>query len=264
MSLAVAPPGVAAAVVTGRRRVGGYAALTFRAPEIARGIRAGQFVNVGLEPGSEHLLRRPFSVARAHPEEGTLEIVFDVLGPGSAWIDGRQIGDPLDVVGPLGTPFEHPARPGSVLLAGGGYGTAALFQLAAELRVAGHKTHLVAGARSRARVLSDDALFDDRTITTDDGSAGSRGFVTEVMPGIIAALHPVAIYACGPMAMLAAVSRLAAEHGIECRVAAEEFMACGTGVCWTCVVPVRTMEGLRYARCCTEGPVFDGAAVEWR
>ena len=126
-------------------------------------------------------------------------------------------------------------------------------------------TVLITGAATERRVFgaSESAgCFDETIVITEDGSAGARGLVTEVLSDVLERTHPAAVYACGPMAMLGAVSNVAGD--IPCQVATEEFMACGVGVCWTCVVPVRTAGGVKYLRCCTEGPVFDGAVVEWR
>jgi dihydroorotate dehydrogenase electron transfer subunit len=115
------------------------------------------------------------------------------------------------------------------------------------------------------------------TVTTDDGSAGHRGLVTDPLPDLLARTGAGRVYACGPMPMLAAVSRIAAAAGIPCQVAVEEQMACGTGICFSCVLPVRgpggrkpsppenggSGSGTRMARSCLEGPVFDGTAVAW-
>jgi dihydroorotate dehydrogenase electron transfer subunit len=104
-------------------------------------------------------------------------------------------------------------------------------------------------------------------ITTDDGSSGQRGVVTDPMPALMAQARSGMVYACGPMPMLAAVSRVAAAAGVPCQVSVEELMACGTGICFSCVVPVadpsRPEAPARMARSCLEGPVFDGAAIAW-
>jgi dihydroorotate dehydrogenase electron transfer subunit len=101
------------------------------------------------------------------------------------------------------------------------------------------------------------------TVTTDDGSAGRRGLVTDPLPELLAGTGAERVYACGPMPMLAAVSRVAAAAGVACQVAVEEQMACGTGICFSCVLPVGPGTPTRMARSCLEGPVFDGAAIAW-
>jgi dihydroorotate dehydrogenase electron transfer subunit len=98
---------------------------------------------------------------------------------------------------------------------------------------------------------------------TDDGSAGVQGLVTDPLPEMIARFTPRVVYACGPMPMLRATAAVASEHGVPSQIAVEEFMACGVGVCWTCVLPVRTNGSVKHQRSCTEGPVFEGEAVAW-
>jgi dihydroorotate dehydrogenase electron transfer subunit len=244
-----------------RRRVGEYHSLTLAAPRIAEGARAGQFLHL-LVPGDRSLpLRRPFSIRRvAH--SGAIEIVFDVVGAGTRVLAGLRPHDRVDALGPLGRAFDPPEAPAGCVLVGGGYGTAPLFFLATELRARGCRVDVVVGAATAGRLL--DAVAAERlghslTVTTDDGSAGRRGLVTDPLPELLAGTGAERVYACGPMPMLAAVSRVAAAAGVACQVAVEEQMACGTGICFSCVLPV----GGRMARSCLEGPVFDGTAIAW-
>jgi dihydroorotate dehydrogenase electron transfer subunit len=254
------------APVAASTRFGAYRALTFTDAEIAHGARPGQFVNLAVEPHSMCLLRRPFSIANADPSTGAVTVVFDAIGEGTRWLGAREPGDVVDVVGPLGHGFDVTADPGVDLLVGGGYGTAALAFLAAELEHRGGEVHAIVGARSRSRLYEDETLNGacaSIATVTDDGSDGIQGLVTDPMPGMIQRFKPRVIYACGPMPMLRAVSEVAAAHGVPSQLAVEEFMACGIGVCWTCVLPVRTNGSLKHARSCTEGPVFEGASVAW-
>jgi dihydroorotate dehydrogenase electron transfer subunit len=247
-----------------RRRVGEYHSLTLAAPRIAEGARAGQFVHLQV-PGDRSLpLRRPFSIRQVeHP--GSVEVVFDVIGAGTSALAGLRPHDMVDALGPLGRPFEPPEAPASCLLAGGGYGAAPLFFLAADLRARRCEVHLVLGAATAGRLLDPmdaERLGHSLTVTTDDGSAGHRGLVTDPLGDLLATTGAERVYACGPMPMLAAVSRLAAAAGVPCQVAVEEQMACGTGICFSCVVPVGPGE-TRMARSCLEGPAFDGTAIAW-
>lgn len=256
--------------VMSRKRTGDYHTIVMVAPEVASRARPGQFVMIAVDPWSRCLFRRPFSIASASasgPQAGSVEVVFDAIGAGTEWLAARRAHDRLGIVGPLGRPYALPEEPATCLLVGGGYGSAPLFYLADELRRAGCRIHSIIGAATEKRLLG--ALEARRvsstaTFTTEDGSAGTRGRVTDALPEIVARTNPDVVYACGPMAMLEAVSKQAAEIGVPCQIAVEEFMGCGIGVCWTCVLPVRTSKGIRHARSCTEGPVFDGAKVEWR
>jgi dihydroorotate dehydrogenase electron transfer subunit len=262
-----------------RRRSGVYQALTLVAPRIAEDARPGQFVHVLAGEDRSFPLRRPFSIHRVERSGaalGTVEIVFDVVGAGTRALARLRPHDVVDVLGPLGRPFTPPREPAGCLLVGGGYGTAPLFFLATELRVRRCRVDFVVGAATAGRLL--DAMEAKRlghslTVTTDDGSAGRRGLVTDPVPELLARTGAARLYACGPMPMLAAVSRVAAAAGVPCQVAVEEQMACGTGICFSCVLPVGGGPGppereagpgaTRMARSCLEGPVFDGAAIAW-
>jgi dihydroorotate dehydrogenase electron transfer subunit len=256
-----------------RRRVGAYQALTLVAPRIAGQALPGQFVHLLAGEDRSFPLRRPFSIHRVERTGaalGTVEVVFDVVGAGTLALSRLRPHDVVDVLGPLGRPFTPPEQPTGCLLVGGGYGTAPLFFLATELRVRRCRVDFVVGAASAGRLL--DAMEAKRlghslTVTTDDGSAGRRGLVTDPLAELLARTGAGQVYACGPMPMLAAVSRVAAAAGVPCQVAVEEQMACGTGICFSCVVPVATGDGAtgptRMARSCLEGPVFDGTAIAW-
>jgi dihydroorotate dehydrogenase electron transfer subunit len=254
------------APVTTSTRFGAYRALTFDDHEIAQSARPGQFVNLAVEPGGMHVLRRPFSIANADRSTGTVTVVFDAIGEGTQWLGARESGDTVDVVGPLGHGFDVAADAGVDLIVGGGYGTAALSFLAAELEARGGEVHAIVGARSRARLYEDETLNGacaSIALVTDDGSDGVQGLVTDPMPEMIKRFSPRVVYACGPMPMLRAVGEVAAAQGVPSQLAVEEFMACGIGVCWTCVLPVRSNGSIKHLRSCTEGPVFEGEAIAW-
>ncbi len=253
------------------KRVGAYQAVTVIAPGIPELTRPGHFLAVQVGgPESSMLLRRAFAIYDVKDRGvygGTVEFVFSVHGKGTAWLSTRRATDKLDVVGPLGKPFRLPKSAVNVTLVGGGYGTAPLLPLAAALRERGCRVDIVLGAGSSDRlfgVLDAKRMADSVAITTDDGSSGTRGRVSDVLPAVLDKSQADVVYACGPMAMLRAVSDIAAARGIACQVAVEESMACGIGVCMTCVLPVIGEDGLtRMVRSCVEGPVFLGDRVRW-
>lgn len=259
------------AEVISMKRIGAYYHLTFTAPGIAERAKPGHFVAIAVG-GSESsmLLRRSFSIYQATPRGlygGTIEIIFAVAGRGTAWMSKLVAHDLLDVVGPLGKPFGLPKEPVGTLLVGGGYGSAPLFSLAEVLRQRGCRVDTVIGAASADRLFGQ---IDGRrhsnslTITTDDGSFGIQGRVTDPIPEIVERHRIDVIYACGPMPMLRAVAQLGKEMGVITQCAVEEAMACGVGVCMTCVLPVKGRDGVtRMLRSCIEGPVFDGESVLW-
>lgn len=257
------PPVQRVVEVSRRRPVGAYVELALAAPEIAERTEPGQFVAFAVGgPTSAHLLRRSIAIAGA--ADGEVTVVVAPHGPGSTWLAGRQVGDVVDVVGPLGRPYPMPRRGVPALLVGGGYGAAALVGLAARLRAAGSPVLAVCGAASADRLSSVDELaaFGEVLVTTDDGSAGRRGLVTDALRQVIGQVGIV--YACGPMGMLRAVADAATAAGLPSYVAVEESMACGIGVCMTCVLPVVGADGrTRFSRSCTEGPVFGGDRVRF-
>ena len=254
------------------RRAGAYFEFTVVAPRIATGFQPGHFVAVAV--GGENtamILRRSFALLGATRPAGnfagTISFVVAEHGAGTRWLVARQAGEYLDVVGPLGTPFPLPAQPAPAVLVGGGYGTAPLLPLAERLIGAGSPVEIVLGAATADRLYGEMAakrLAGAVSVTTDDGSAGEKGVVTDALPDAIGRTGAEVIYACGPMGMLRAVGQFAAARGIRAQVAVEEAMACGIGVCMTCVLPVRGADGRsRFVRSCVDGPVFDAAAVRW-
>jgi dihydroorotate dehydrogenase electron transfer subunit len=257
-----------------------YHSLTIVAPEIGERVRPGQFVNVLCGQRRANILRRPFSVYRVHKRGGwasTVEIVFDIRGPGTEYLSMLRSHAIVDLVGPLGRGFAQPKRRAHCLLVGGGIGAAPLFFLADELRNEGHRVDVILGARSAGLLLSHieaRRLASICRITTEDGSQGEQGRVTDILEETIDRCESEVVYTCGPHPMLAAVSRIAANRKIPVQVAVEELMACGYGVCMTCVMPLRrptprrakegdSSDEIVYARSCTEGPVFNGTAVVW-
>jgi dihydroorotate dehydrogenase electron transfer subunit len=286
------PVQVRGAAVVSVESVGAYWRLAIDAPRIADQARPGQFVAlaVGEEPTAT-LLRRAFSLHRAGggaasgigtagggaasgigaAGEGRIEIVVAAHGVGSTWVTRRRPGDIVDVVGPLGRPFPTPRDGARVVLVGGGYGSSPLPWFAEELLGAGSEVDVVVGAATADRLFgvaeSAKVVGAERVhVTTGDGTAGAQGLVTDALRPLLAgpADPRVEVYGCGPMAMLRAVTAVAVEHGAVAWCAVEEAMACGVGVCMTCVLPVRHADGVtRMTRSCTEGPTFAGDAVRW-
>jgi dihydroorotate dehydrogenase electron transfer subunit len=190
------------------------------------------------------------------------------LHGGTTWLTGIRPHDLLDVVGPVGKAFPYPRDMTNCLLIGGGYGAAPLYFLGQELRARGKRVDMIVGARTQERVFKPveaKRLSVTVTITTEDGTMGDRGRVTDVLPGMVTRSETEVVYACGPNEMLRAVAEYCTEQRIPTQVAVEELMACGLGVCWTCVVPVirRDGKGWDYLRSCVDGPVFSGTRVWW-
>lgn len=259
------------AEVIGNTAVGAYRHLTLVTPGLAELARPGQFVALAVGDGtSSMLLRRSFSIHKVSPSGtygGTTELIVAAHGPGTQALTALEPGDQVSVIGPLGRGFPLPSEPVPCILVGGGYGSAPLFWLAEQLRERGCAVEIVLGAASADRlfgVVEARRFADGVTVTTDDGSAGSQGWVSDVVPGLVERTGAGVIYACGPMGMLRSLSTIADEHGIVAQVAVEESMACGVGICMTCVMPVTDPDGTTsMVRSCLDGPVFRGDRVRW-
>jgi dihydroorotate dehydrogenase electron transfer subunit len=237
--------------------------LGVRSPGIVDQARAGQFVHVRPGVGWDPLLRRPYSFCRIDRRAGEIELIVKPLGPGGQWIAERRPGDALDLLGPLGTSFVVRRDTRNLLLVAGGTGIAPM-RVIAEQEAPRRNVTLVMGGRSVAYLWPSDRLPPtvEYVTTTDDGSFGARGRVTDVLPDLLAWADQV--LACGPWPMLAALGRLrdgaeraaAAYPGrrtlLEAQIAVEQHMGCAMGVCRACVIV--TSEG--NARVCREGPVF--------
>ena len=224
------------------------------------GLRAGQFLHIAC--GHSRLLRRPISVALTMAEApyDTAALVFEVKGSGTEWLSRRQVGDKVDVLGPLGNGFSV-EEDGRYLLVGGGIGTPPLLGYAGAF---GERSTAVLGFRSADRVILADRFGEsckEVFLCTDDGSAGRHGFVDAQVRDILSKDRDfTAVLTCGPKPMLRNVARAAAEFGVPCQVSMEERMACGVGACLGCAVQMRdgTMKHV-----CKDGPVFAAEDVDW-
>ena len=269
MSEAAAGPVQVRATVLTLRRVDAYHALTLVAPAIATRFRPGQFVTVAVGgPETSMLGRRAFVVHDVRPDHGgTVELVFEALGPGTRWLAALRARDSLDVVGPLGRPFPVPKNPSRCLLLGVGYGSVPLFTLATKLTGRGSSVDFLLGGQSADRVFG--ALTARRsgrsaTITTADGSLGARGPVTAMLEQVIREARTEVIYASAPVPVLRDVTALAARYAIPVQASVDVPMACGIGVCMGCVLPVTGTDGItRIVRACVDGPVFRADLVRW-
>jgi dihydroorotate dehydrogenase electron transfer subunit len=254
----------------------------------------GQFVQVLCHPPKDAeagaaMLRRPFSIGGLRRGAGGVEmdLLGRVVGLGTAWLDARSPSDHISILGPQGHGFTAPPRGATALLVAGGIGLPPIRWLAETLANTGVSCTAIVGAQRRS--LLPVTLVDDPSatgsatkcvdefarigiptaITTDDGSCGMRGRVTDAMATFFCtpiARESLRVYACGPEAMLRAVAKLCAQQAVACELAMERVMGCGMGTCQSCVVPVNDparAEGWRYALCCTEGPVFDARRIRW-
>ena len=233
--------------------------LGFTAPVIARSIRAGQFLNIRIGEGCDPFLRRPFSVY--YVEGDRVEIIFNIVGKGTAVLARSARGEMLDVLGPLGVPYhlEDKNFDTGVLIAGG-LGIAPMPLATRALRAGDKKILTILGGRSSGQVVSD--YLENVHIATDDGSRGFCGTVVDLAERVLVELSPARpkLFACGPTAMLRAVAALAIRQNIPCEVSLEGAMACGIGICQGCPVELVGAER-KYALMCKDGPTFDVRSI---
>ncbi len=234
--------------------------LEIEAPFIARKRKAGNFIMVRVE---DHGERIPLTIADSDPSRGTITIIVQAIGKTTRLLCSRKAGDSLlDVVGPLGVPTPI-SNHGAVVCIGGGVGTAELYPIARALKDAGNTVHTIIGARSRELVILESAMreiSDTLTVTTDDGSYGRKGFVTDQLKEIVDAGSVIgAVFAIGPLPMMKAVAHLTKPSGVHTLVSLNTIMVDGTGMCGGCRVTVNGT--MKFA--CVDGPEFDGHQVDF-
>ena len=218
----------------------------------------------GGAPRTDPLLPRPMAIyrERRRPGGADVEILYKVVGRGTALLADATPGQRIDVVGPLGRPFGMPAADERAVIVAGGTGIASVYELAVRLAADGDVVVLL-GARSAEDLMAeaDFAELDvELRVATEDGSAGTRGLVTRLLEPALDGGKPARVYACGPTAMMRAVASLAAGRGRPCVVSLENPMACGFGVCLGCAAP---RVGGGFSLVCRDGPTFDAATVDW-
>lgn len=227
------------------------------APKQAAEAEVGQFCNVRVTDGTAPLLRRPISYAGFDREQGTIDLLYRVVGRGTDLMTRLLPEDTVDCLGPLGSVFQTSEQ---MLLIGGGVGIAPMLCIASKLQP-GQQAQVVLGFRNETEIFWADLFAPYAVtvhITTDDGSVGTKGFPTAVMPDLISKNAFTGVLTCGPTPMMKGVAKVAAELSVPCQVSLEERMGCGTGGCLGCGCDGR--DGKRY-KVCLDGPVFPAEEV---
>jgi len=259
------------APIVSNKKVGQYHQIIINIGDLASLCKPGNFValNVGGD-SSSMILRRAFAISRVSINStfgGTMELIAAPHGQGSKWLCAQGEGAVLDIVAPLGTAFGIPTEPVPVLLVGGGYGSAPLFGLAEVLNARGCRVDMLLGASTASKIyapMEGKRAVNSMRIYTEDGSMGQTGRVTDPIAEIIKDLDVAVVYSCGPMQMLSAITKITDSLSVVHQCAVEEAMACGIGVCMTCVLPVENEDGtVSMLRSCIDGPVMDGSKVQW-
>ena len=234
--------------------------LELLAPGKLPGLLPGQFVQVLVENSTSTFLRRPFSIHRVNETENTLDLLVQIKGEGTRKLSRLREGDRLNLIYPLGNSFSL-QKNGPVLLIGGGCGVAPLLFLAQSLCTNDTKVAILIGGRKKHDLfeIEEYRKCGEVFITTEDGTEGEKGLVTDHSILQKEKLAYSMIYCCGPDPMMESVASVAHMHNIECEVSLENTMACGFGVCLCCITP--TIHGNQ--RVCVEGPVFNTKELGW-
>lgn len=233
--------------------------LQLRSDKALPDMQPGQFVQVRVDGSPSTYLRRPISIHDVNFQQKEISLLVQQVGEGTRHLAAANVGDLINMVFPLGNGFSMPEKNENVLLVGGGIGIAPLFYFAKVLNDKGSLPYLLLGGKTKTDLLrlADYQQLGETFVTTEDGSLGEQGFVTQ---------HSVwqqkrfdKIYVCGPKPMMKAVAKMAAERNVWCEVSLENLMACGLGACLCCVED--TVDG--HVCVCKEGPVFNTRRLKW-
>ncbi len=244
--------------------------MVIKAPKIAKQAKAGQFLHlkwVSNLHDSDPLLRRPISINEINREEGTITIIYRVIGRGTRALANLVAGDKVDIMGPIGMGFSIPDFVDRAVIIGGGMGIAPLFPIVKELVAEGKEVVVLLGSETKGQLLNlvDYKKLDVKLKTaTVDGSYGYKGFVTDLLDDELEDADY--LYTCGPEVMMEVVQEKVISKGLAGEASLEERMGCGTGACLSCVCKnkVKNQDGWEYKKTCTQGPVFSLEEVIFR
>lgn len=224
-------------------------------------IKAGNFAEIQVPDAPDVFLRRPFSILDVDYEKRLISFYIKAIGKGTKRIGSLKPGDNLNIIYPLGNSYRIPDNAKKVLIVGGGSGIAPFIQLGKQLKEQNIETVFLIGGRSKKDILltQEFSKYGKIEATTEDGSFGEKGLVTQHSVFSAENFHFDKVYTCGPDLMMKAVGKIATDNGIECEASLENTMACGFGVCLCCVTP--THKGNK--RVCLEGPVFNVKELAW-
>lgn len=246
-------------VIENRRIGSDFYVIELSSDEKLPEIKPGQFVQVRVDGSPETFLRRPISIHDVDYKRNTIKLLIQIAGKGTETLSKLKNGELLNLVYPLGNSFGVPGENENILLVGGGCGIAPLLYLGRHLKSAGYKPDILLGFRNKERILEYEeyAKIGKVYLTTEDGSMGEKGYVTD--HSVLSAKKYDRIYCCGPDSMMKALAGYSKRNKITCEVSLENLMACGIGVCLCCVV--ETVKGNLCS--CIDGPVFNINDLKW-
>jgi len=249
---------VSAPIISNTRVLPKVYLMSVKAPEIASLAHPGQYVMVRCGEGYDMPLRRPLGIHRISKDG--ISLLYSVVGRGTEWLSQRKAGEPVDLFGPLGNGFEIYPSSRNLLLAAGGVGVAPLVALTEHAIARGLKVRLVIGEKNAAKIYPERLLPSGikPVITTEDGSLGQKGMVTDILPQLIPEADQV--FVCGPLPMYRAIAKTGRKlRNKPTQVLLETVLGCGVGACLSC--SIETRQGRKLV--CKDGPVFEFSDILW-
>jgi len=262
------PVQIKAKLISKKELVSGIFHFQVEAPEIVKTTKPGHFVEVRVSNQTAPFLRRPISIHQIHPETGILEFIFQIKGEGTKILAEKQVGDEIDIIGPLGFGTFNYQKYSNIAVIGGGIGIFPLYELCKQAKQAGKQVSTYLSFRNKDLVVLEDEfknVSNELSLSTDDGSYSKKGFALEYLKEDCKNQNYDCIFACGPTPMLRAIKSFAEEAGIPCQVSLEEKMGCGLGACLGCAVKISSSpkDAPDYMHVCKTGPVFNASDVEF-
>ena len=249
-----------AEIISKEYLLGDVVLITIKDQSLTINSTPGQFIHIKCGNNTNTILRRPISIFDTDKKAETLSFIFQVRGKGTKYLAEREVGEVLDILGPLGSSFDLSNR-GNVMAVGGGIGAFPLHFLLKNIEA--DKKRIVLGYSNIDSIVLEETFKDvtegNLHISTDDGSCGYKGFCTDLFQEQIEKDRPDMVYTCGPEIMMKKVARTCKELGIPCEVSLEERMGCGVGACLVCACEIKDKNGnASFKHVCKDGPVFKG------
>ncbi|MBL7083674.1 MAG: dihydroorotate dehydrogenase electron transfer subunit [Candidatus Aminicenantes bacterium] len=254
------------ALIVGKKNWEDYYLFSLESSGIASQALPGQFIMVRISAQPQPLLRRPFSIHSK--EKKNIEIFFQITGLGTSLLSQKRIGESLDILGPLGKGFVtgESFQDKVIVAVGGGRGIAPLYFLSQELCSSGASVKIFYGGKSHKDLPLKEKFEKDGIelfCSTDDGSFGYKGFVSDFFKAELEKLNPSCVFACGPEEMMKKIAQITQEKNIPAEFSLESVMGCGFGACWGCVKKIKKNFKEEWTKICEEGPVFSREEIIW-
>lgn len=231
--------------------------MTIKSEYVSQNAKPGQFVNVKCSEGINALLRRPISICKVDRDRGTFDIVFQIKGIGTEYLSQKKAGSYVDLIAPLGTAFDIATKNKRIAVVGGGIGIFPLLYILREIKDAEKRAYIGFRNKEFAVLLDEfDSNCNALNISTDDGSMGYKGLVTDILENDLKSCNFDIIYTCGPTPMIRKVVEIAHKNNIKCQVSMEQRMGCGIGACLVCACKTKKEDSWEYSHVCKDGPVF--------